>query len=425
MTWAFLADAIPLYFLYALLFDAQGLSAAQISALFAIWSGVGVVAEVPSGALADRWSRRAALVASGVLQAVAYVVWIALPGFPGFAAGFAVWGFGGALASGAFEALLYDGLAAVGAADRYATVKSRATAASYLALLPAAGLAGALFPVGGYALVGWVSVVVCLLSAVAAATLPEDPRRRSDGEAGGRAAADGGGSRLGQDRGRAAAVGEAPAAQRAHGPEGDEGDDLGYLATLRAGLREAVVTPPMRLAVVVYAVLFGLDGFEEYLPLLAIDWGVATAAVPLALLAFSPAGALGAALGERGARLGGRALAGVFAAGALALAASAVARRPLGLVAVLLFYAVQQLVIVVADVRLQDRITGPARATVTSVASLGGELGSLVVFGLWALGELPALLGLVALVALLLPRGLRRPESDASAPSPDPAGTPV
>jgi predicted MFS family arabinose efflux permease len=54
-----------------------------------------VLAEVPSGALADRFSRRAALVAAGLLQALAYVLWTALPGVPAFAAGFVVWAPGG------------------------------------------------------------------------------------------------------------------------------------------------------------------------------------------------------------------------------------------------------------------------------------------------------------------------------------------
>ena len=52
------------------MFADNGLSDAEISALFLIWSLVGIVAEVPTGALADRFSRRGALAAGGVLQAV-------------------------------------------------------------------------------------------------------------------------------------------------------------------------------------------------------------------------------------------------------------------------------------------------------------------------------------------------------------------
>lgn len=74
---------MPLYPLYALLFADNGLSDAEISVLFAIWSMVGMVAEVPSGAVADRFSRRYALMASGVMQGAGYAVWILSPGFGG------------------------------------------------------------------------------------------------------------------------------------------------------------------------------------------------------------------------------------------------------------------------------------------------------------------------------------------------------
>jgi MFS family permease len=132
------ADVIPLYPLYA---------------LFAIWSGVAILAEVPSGAIADRFSRRGSLVAAGVLQAAGYAVWISLPGFAGFAAGFVLWGLGGSLVSGSQEALLYDGLDAVGAAEHYALVQGRVATAGLISQFPAAGAATVLFAIGGYPLV--------------------------------------------------------------------------------------------------------------------------------------------------------------------------------------------------------------------------------------------------------------------------------
>ena len=56
MGWAALSELVPLYPLYALLFLDTGLSGAQISLLFAIWSITSFVAEIPAGVLADRWS---------------------------------------------------------------------------------------------------------------------------------------------------------------------------------------------------------------------------------------------------------------------------------------------------------------------------------------------------------------------------------
>ena len=55
-----------LYPVYAVLFTATGLSPAEISSLFAVWSFTAFAAELPSGAWADRYSRRW-LIAAGPL----------------------------------------------------------------------------------------------------------------------------------------------------------------------------------------------------------------------------------------------------------------------------------------------------------------------------------------------------------------------
>ena len=252
---------MPIYPVYALLFVDSGMSDGQISALLAIWSAVGIAAEVPMGAVADRWSHRNALVAGALLQALGYVAWILAPGFTGFAIGFVVWALGGALVSGSSEALLYEGLTAAGAADHYARVQGWATAAEFLAFIPAVLVATALLPIGGYAAIGWVSVATCLAAAVLARRLPSAPATA------------------------------------------DLDDDDGS-GTLRAGLREAM-RPTVAGAVIALAVIGGFDAIEEYFPLLAQDWGVPTAWVPIAVLVVTMAGALGAALGGRCATFSG------------------------------------------------------------------------------------------------------------------------
>jgi MFS family permease len=328
---------------------------------------------VPTGVVADRVPRRAVLSAAGVLQAAGYVLWTTGEGFGAFAAGFVLWGLGGTFVSGALEALLHDGLAAAGAEEHLTRVLGQVTAAGLVGQLPAAVLAGLLFPAGGYALVGWVSVGGCLLAAVLAARLPEPPR--------------------------------APA---------DPDDDDGPLATLRAGLAEATARPPVRRAVLAAAVLTAIDAFEEYLPLLAQDWGVATGTVPVALLGVTLAAAVGAGLAGVLARRSAGALGAVLGVAALALAVAGVLGRPAGIAALALFYALYRAVLVVVDARLQERIAGPARATVTSVAAVGTDLASFVVYAAWALGELPAVLALVALAAAALPLALREEGREAA-----------
>ena len=381
-----IAETIPLYPLYALLFTAAGLSTGQISTLFIIWSGVGIVAEVPCGVLADRLSRRGALVGAGVFEAAGYALWLVLPGFPAFAAGFVLWGLGGALQSGSLEALLYDGLAANGAELHYPRLHGRIEAVQLFAQVPAAGAATLLYFLGGFDLVGWVSVGCCLAAAVMASRLPE--------------------TRLTGPRDRETRHSEAPQPR----PEDEEAPTpAGYLAMLRAGLAQAATSRAVRTAVLALALLLALDGLEEYFPLLAAQWGVPTAAVPLALLAIPLAGAAGAALGGEASRLSSSWLGALMAVAVGLLATAGLLHRPAGVAVIAVYYGVYRLVLVVADARLQQRITGPARATVTSVAALGSELATIVLFAAWALGQLVVVAGLGLLIAALLPAWLRAP----------------
>ena len=345
VAWAALSELVPLYPLYALLFLDTGLTEGQISGLFALWSLTGFLAEVPTGVLADRWSRRGSLVLAGVLQAGAFALWTAVPEPASFAAGLVVWGIGGALMSGAAEALVYDGLTAAGARGSYLRVSGWVRATELLVQVPTALAAAALYAVGGYALVGWVSVGGCLGGAALALRFPEPARTEESAAAG----------------------------------------------TVRTALVEALHSPALRIAVLAVALIGGLDAVEEYFPVLAADRGVPVAAVPLAVLGISLAGGLGAALAERIGRLPGPALPALLAVAAGCLGVAAAGAGPAGLVAVGAFYALLLGVLVVAEARLQDRIDSVRRATVTSVASLGIELTALLVFAAWALGGLGAI----------------------------------
>jgi len=363
--WAALSELVPYYPLYALLFLDTGLSNGQISVLFAIWSVTGFVCEVPSGALADRWSRRGVVVLASVLQAVAFVIWTAAPEMWAFALGFVVWGVGGALVSGASEALVYDGMAAVGAADSYVRVNGWMTAAELLVQVPTAVAAGALFALGGYPLVGWVSVATCLAAAALALRFPEAPR---------------------------------------------VADDESLAGTLREGVSDALHSRSLRVLVLAVALIGGLDAIEEYFPVLAGDWGVQTATVPLAVLVISLAGAAGAAMGGRADRLRGGTLLALLVVAAVCLAAAAVWARPAALVVVAVFYALYLAVLVVAEARLQSRIASAHRATITSVAGLGIELASLLVFAAWAVGGPIAVAVLVLTVVPVVRAGLHTRE---------------
>ena len=348
------------------MFADSGLSGAEISALFVVWCVVSMVANVPFGALADRFSRRTVLAVAGVVQAGGYALWTVWHAFAGFAAGFVLWGLAGSLVEGAFEALLYDGLAAAGAQDHYVRIQGRVQAAQLGAVLAADAAATDLFSVGGFTLVGWTSVGVCLATALLALRLPEARRTESDTES-----------------------------------DADDGE-LGYLATLRDGLRAAVRQRGLRHAIIVVALLAGLDAIEEYFPLSAQAWGVPARLVPVALLGIPIGGALGAWLGGMANRLRPITLALILGVAFVGLATAGIMHVPLGLILVAGYYFGYQGVLVVLSSRLQDRIDAAHRATVTSVLGLATDVTAIACYAVWPLGQilLVAAIGLVIAVAV-------------------------
>lgn len=386
-----------------------------------MWSATGIVAEVPSGALADRFSRRAMLVLSGLLQAAGYALWVTIPTYPGFAAGFVVWGLGGACVSGALEALLYDGMACMGAEADYPRLYGRVTAMTLVAQLPAAVGATVLFTTGGYTVAGWASVATCLAAAGLAARLPDLRPSSARSADAGRRGTDGD---VDEIETRETRVGETRANEietrdtRADETVNADGDDLGkpelgYLALLRSGLAEAGSRTVIGLVLAV-SLLGGLDGLEEYMPLLAEEWGVAVSAVPAAILAAPLLGAAGAWFGGALPHLGPRLLASLLGVAVIVCVLSSVLDQPLGVAGLALAYGLYQAVWVVTDARLQARIEGPARATLTSVTSLGAEITAAAFYIAWALDLRVLVAAIGACLAICLPRLFRplgRPDS--------------
>ncbi|WP_030924075.1 MFS transporter [Streptosporangium amethystogenes] len=343
--YTFLDEFVLLYPFYTLLFVDTGLPTAEISSLLVVWSLTSVVMEVPSGVWADTVSRRGLLALAPLLAAFGFGLWVAAPSYWVFAAGFVLWGTSGALQSGALEALVYTELDRLGAAGRYAAIMGRARAIGTGAVMASMAVAAPVFAVGGYPLVGAGSVLACLLAGAVALTFPEHrlPGRR------------------------------------------EETSPDGYAATLRAGLREARADRTTRRALLLVPAVTALWGsLEEYVPLLAVGAGVATQAVPLVVLLVSAGVAVGGALAATGRSFTGRGFAALLAFGALALGAGAASGVAAGFVAVAAAFCAFQMAGVLADARLQESITGPARATVTSLAGLGTEVGAILVYGGYA-----------------------------------------
>jgi hypothetical protein len=370
---------------YALLFADTGMSVWQISSLFVIWSAGSTLLEVPSGAWADAVSRRLLLGLGPLFAAAGFTLWVLFPSYPAFAVGFLLWGAGGALASGSLEALVFSELDRLGAAGRYARTMGRARTAETLGTLASTVLAAPVLAVGGYPAVGAASVLACLLAAAVATRFPEHRGTSPATETPTTVGPDGAGPDGAGPDGAGPDAGRDDVGPDDVGLEAD-GDDLGWSASLRAGLAEVRADPAVRAAVLLLAVVTAVWGaLDEYTPLLAGDTGVARETVPLLLLLLWLGVTVGGLLAPLGERLTDRGYAALLAASGLALAAGALLARPEGFVLVAAGFCGFQLATVLADARLQARITGPGRATVTSLAGTATDLGTIIVYGSYAL----------------------------------------
>lgn len=365
-----------------MLFAETGLSPGEISSLFVIWSVTSFVLEIPSGLWADVFSRRRLLVIAPLMTGAGFALWTFLPSYPAFALGFVLWGAGGALRSGTLQALVYEELGRLGAADSYARLIGRSAAVAATAIMLATALAAPVLSVGGPAAAGLASVLATVLTAAVGLSFPE-----SRGET--------------------------------------EREDETYLGVLRGGLAEVRRAAPVRRSLLMLSVVSGLSAMDEYVPLLAGTTGVSAAAVPLLVLMVTAGVTAGGWLAGRaqGAMAPGLAVAAVcMAVGA----AGAAGRHPAAFVLVAVAFGILQWAIAAMEARLQDQIDDRSRATVTSMAGLGTETVAVAVFALYAFGSIWAdswVLFCVTAVPYLAIALLARRQPPGGASTPGDTGT--
>lgn len=99
-----------LYFTYPIFyeFSAQTISPLQIGIFFSIIGACGVVAEIPTGILADRRGRKPSGIIGTALLAAAPLVILFGHGFAAYCIAALLYGFGRSFLSGALESLVYD-----------------------------------------------------------------------------------------------------------------------------------------------------------------------------------------------------------------------------------------------------------------------------------------------------------------------------
>ncbi|MCW1907981.1 MAG: MFS transporter [Candidatus Saccharibacteria bacterium] len=166
-----ISQSVAIYPLYAIMFgERSGLTLSQVGLILGLFSITTIVAEVPTGAIADRFSRKWSLILSKLMLAAAMVVWLFWPGMTGYCIGIVLMGFEEALYSGAMQSYLYEQLA-----DRnkeFAHINARLWAMMMAGWTVGAALAALVGP--NYRLLLILSVISPLIGAAITASLPSD-----------------------------------------------------------------------------------------------------------------------------------------------------------------------------------------------------------------------------------------------------------
>jgi MFS family permease len=328
----FFDSFILIFPLYAVMFVDAGLTPVQISVALTAWSVTAFCLQIPSGVLADRWSRRHILAMAQVARAAGFAVWLVWPHFWGFLIGLVLWGIKSAFTSGVFEALLYDELKAKGRADDYTRIYGRARAVQAFAVVLAA-LGAATLARLGYSLELYASLGACAIATLAALSLPPaDPAR----------------------------------------PAGDPG----YLTHLRQGLVFSVREPVVLSILTFSAIVLALGGaLEEFWPIFGIKVGLSRPLIAIFVGAQNGIEVLASLAAHRVSRLATRRIYGLFTLGGAMLAIAAGVFTPPAMILLALYSGLLKMIDVVFEGRLQHAIPSDRRATIGSVKGFAGEVG--------------------------------------------------
>ena len=169
---------LPVWIIY--LMDGRGLSLTEVGVIESFFWLTVIIAEVPTGAIADRFGRRISLALGAIMFAISTVIFAVADGFSLLLGSYLVMGIGMTLYSGAGDALLYDTLRVLGRTREYEHHAGRAHGLFFAAMVLATAIGGPAAYLLGYTAAILISAGVFLISAVAAMLLREPPRRESD-----------------------------------------------------------------------------------------------------------------------------------------------------------------------------------------------------------------------------------------------------
>ena len=165
-----ISQSVAIYSLYVIMFSERGgLTPGQVGIVLGAFSLSTLLFEVPTGALADLFSRKWSLVLSKISLAATMITWLFFPSFEGYLLGAVLMGLSESMASGAQQAYLYESL---DNKNLFAKYNSRLWAAMMSGFMLGAGIAALLG--AQYEKILILSAVSPLVGAIIAMTLPTD-----------------------------------------------------------------------------------------------------------------------------------------------------------------------------------------------------------------------------------------------------------
>lgn len=100
--------------IFALFLLAKGLHVEQILSLTSVALVSTMIFEIPTGVFADAYGRKWSMVIGALITVIAWIAWLFVDSFLGFAALYVLFGLANAFWSGADQALIYDELKSIG-----------------------------------------------------------------------------------------------------------------------------------------------------------------------------------------------------------------------------------------------------------------------------------------------------------------------
>ncbi len=349
---AFVDEFGPLYAVFTLWLNDNGISASQISTMFLVWAATALVLEIPSGALADRLDRRSLLASAFGIRAVGISVWLLWPTFTGALIGAGLWAVHSALASGSWEALVHDELTAIGDERHYPRVIARISQFSNIGVAVGTLLGAGLLRLDvAMTTLGWITVAAHAGSITLVATLPD-------------------------------------VRWVVHGDDADNGVHTAggvysaWWTTLKQGVAQARHTPSIAKLLAVAALQEGLFLIDEFVPLLTRDRGGSDLSAVMVVFVVWIGLLVGGEIAARRPSLPSRLLGMAVFAGAAVMALALVADDVWPLAMIAIGYVAIEAAWITSDARLQERIPSATRATITSVRGFGSASVSIAAFAL-------------------------------------------